>query len=366
VGCAALTIDLGQAWYAKRELQATADAAALAGAQELPSAANAVSRANQYVALNPINGVSDITKTITTACNASVPGCNPVNSVKVEMKGKTKMNFAGLFGMSSANIGAKATACQPCDMNPLDIMIILDRTGSMNTNNKITNARNGIKTFLQFLDPTKVYVGLTVLPPSNTLANRCATAQTTWYDSTSSVWTIVGLSSDYKAYGGVLNPSSNLIQTLNCQQPGGTTHYAVAIDKAQQYLVANGRANVQNVIIFLTDGAANTAPHTAAYPTNHIYRTRPCYTGKTSGQAATAAGTWVYTIGYDVNSSAGEICEKDRQAGAESPFITPTDVIKGAASTPSNYYYKPDSGQLNTIFTAIAADISTGKSKLID
>ena len=369
MGCAALTIDLGFAWYAKRELQATADAAALAGAQELPNSANAVSRANQYVALNPTTGISNITKTVTTSCNTSVPGCNPVNSVKVEMKGTTKMNFAGLFGMSTAKIGARATACQPCDTIPLDIMIVLDRTGSMNNGgnpNKMTNAKNGVKTFLQFLDPTKVWVGLTVLPPSNTTANRCATAQTAWYDSTSSVWTVVPLSSDYKAYGGGLNTSSNLVSTLNCQQPGGTTHYAVAIDKAQQYLVANGRANVQNVIIFLTDGAANTAPHTAAYPAGHIYRTRPCYTGKVSGQNATAAGTWVYTIGYDVSTANGEICQQDRQGANETPAITPTDAIKGAASTPSNYYFKPDTGQLNTIFTAIAADISTGKSKLID
>jgi hypothetical protein len=369
MGCAALTIDLGYAWYAKRELQSTVDAAALAGAQELPSSANAISRANQYIALNPTNGISSITKSVTTSCNPTVPGCNPVNSVRVEMKGKTKMNFAGLFGMSEANVGARATACQPCDMNPLDIMIVLDRTGSMangGSPNKMTNAKNGVKTFLQFLDPTKAWVGLTVLPPSNTTANRCATAQTSWYDSNSSVWTVVPLSSDYKAYGGGLNTGSNLVSTLNCQNPGGTTHYAVAIDKAQQYLVANGRAGVQNVIIFLTDGAANTAPHTSAYPAGHIYRTRPCYTGKVAGQNATAAGTWVYTIGYDVNSSAGEICQQDRQGGAESPFITPTDAIKGAASTASNYYYKPDSGQLNTIFTAIAADISTGKSKLID
>lgn len=365
MGCAALTIDLGYAWYAKRELQATVDAAALAGAQELPSAANAVSRANQYIALNPTNGISQITKSVTTSCNATVPGCNPVNAVRVEMKGKTQMNFAGLFGMSTATIGARATACQPCDMVPLDIMIIMDRTGSMSSGgnpNKMTNAKNGVKTFLQFLDPTKAWVGLTVLPPSSSIANKCTASD---YDNVNRVWTVVPLSSDYKAYGGGLNASSNLVSTINCLQPSGTTHYAVAIDKAQQYLVANGRANIQNVIIFLTDGAANTAPHIPAYPAGHIYRTRPCYTGKVAGQNATAAGTWVYTIGYDVNPTT-EICQQDRQGAVETPPILPGDAIKGAASTPSNYFYKPDSGQLNTIFTAIAADISTGKSKLID
>jgi Flp pilus assembly protein TadG len=366
MGCAALTIDVGYAWYAKRELQATADAAALAGAQELPSAANAVSRANQYIALNPINGVSSLTKTITTSCNASVPGCNPVNAVKVEMKGKTKMNFAGLFGMSTANVGARATACQPCDMNPLDIMIVFDRTGSMNeggTPNKITNARNGVKTFLQFLDPTKIYVGLTVLPPSTTIANRCAAAASdgSTYDSTSAKWTVVPLSNDYKAFGGGLNTNSDLVKTLNCQLPQGTTHYAVALTKAKEALTAQGRANVQDVIIFLTDGAANTGPH--YYGTNDPQRTRPCWSG-TQAAAPLKATTWIYSIGYALGS---DICAKDRATNTpESPAMTPAQALVQIASNAGNYYNKPDTGQLNTIFTAIAADISTGKSKLID
>ncbi len=41
-------------------------------------------------------------------------------------------------------VGAKATACQPCGAKPLDIMIVLDRTGSMSeggTPNKLVNAR---------------------------------------------------------------------------------------------------------------------------------------------------------------------------------------------------------------------------------
>jgi uncharacterized membrane protein len=37
LGFAALVIDVGYAYYAHRQLQASADAAALAGAQELPN-----------------------------------------------------------------------------------------------------------------------------------------------------------------------------------------------------------------------------------------------------------------------------------------------------------------------------------------
>ena len=36
------------------------------------------------------------------------------------------------------------------------------------------------------------------------------------------------------------------------------------------------------------------------------------------------------------------------------------------ASNIGNYYVRPDTGQLNTIFTQIAADISSGSSRLVD
>src|SRR5207344_3124208 len=48
LGIAAMVVDVGYAYYAHRSLQSSADAAALAGAQELPNATNAESIARQY------------------------------------------------------------------------------------------------------------------------------------------------------------------------------------------------------------------------------------------------------------------------------------------------------------------------------
>jgi uncharacterized membrane protein len=45
LGICAFSIDVGYAYYAKRQLQAATDAAALAGAQDLPNAVTAVSTA---------------------------------------------------------------------------------------------------------------------------------------------------------------------------------------------------------------------------------------------------------------------------------------------------------------------------------
>jgi hypothetical protein len=361
LGMGALVLDLGLGWYAKRQLQASVDAAALAGAQELPSSANAVARAHEYILKNPTRGVQGVQDTTITKCIVSAPGCAPVNAVQVSAKGNADTAFARVFGINSMNIGAKATACQPCGAKPLDIMIVFDRTGSMGMGTgKIENARAGVMTFLNFLDAGTALVGLTVLPPSDTLANRCSnpSTSTNWYDLPSSKYTIVPLSSDFKV-NGVINNSSYLVQTLNCQTPNGSTHYSLAIQAAQAELNLHGRPKAQDIIIFLTDGAANTGP---SYLSG-AERTQPCHSGVTSAAAAKAAGTWVYTIGYSIG---GDACQADRQAGAESPAITPDAALRAMASNAGNYFVRPDAGQLNTIFTAIAADISQGASRLVD
>jgi Flp pilus assembly protein TadG len=364
LGAAALVIDLGLGWYAKRQLQSSVDAAALAGAQALPSSTNATQKANEYFALNPVRGVTNITKTVGTSCKANIPGCNPVNAVEVRAQGKAATSFARLFGINEMTVGAKATACQPCGTKPLDIMIILDRTGSMtsSTPQKMPFAKQGINTFLGFLDPTSAWVGLTVLPPASTVANRCVTPTSGTknynYDNTTAAWMVVPLSQDYKTMGGGLNPNSDLVKTLNCMPSAGTTHYAYAIEKAKAALTTQGRANVQDVIIFLTDGAANTAP---SYATQ-TYKDHPCNTGVTSATAIKST-TWIYSIGYALNA---DTCDKASGGLEVNPSITPAQALTKIASDPSQYYNRPDAGQLNTIFTAIAADISSGVSKLID
>ena len=52
LGVAAFAIDVGYAYYAKRQLQSATDAAALAGAQDLPNAATAITTATSYAAAN--------------------------------------------------------------------------------------------------------------------------------------------------------------------------------------------------------------------------------------------------------------------------------------------------------------------------
>jgi Putative Flp pilus-assembly TadE/G-like/von Willebrand factor type A domain len=381
LGFAALVIDVGYAYYAHRQLQASADAAALAGAQELPNQARAIAVARDYSssegAKNEHHDIPDVQTTVETKCINSIPGCDPVNAVVVLERAPTKTFFAGLFGIDSFTIKAKATACSPCGIKPLDIMMVLDRTGSMCQDSQgrsdpdctdLNNAKDGMRTFLQFLEPSIQWVGLAVLPPASgtNQSARCATPNESNYNNRNSPYVIVGVrDGDDYSNDRVLDPSSKLVSTINCQKGNGRTAYANALEAAQAELEVNGRPDVKNVIIFLSDGAANTGP--TYYSSNSDYRRRPCRQGVNSAATIKSRGTLIYSIGYDLNALNGgaNICTSST-GSTESPSITAYDAIRQIASSPNAFFNKPDAGQLRTIFTEIAADLARGTSALID
>jgi hypothetical protein len=378
LGMAAMVIDVGYAYYAHRSLQSSADASALAGAQELPDSARAQSVANSYGGQNGGKNAHDnipgVTSTVTTKCLASIPGCDPVNAVVVsERAARVPTIFAKLLGIDHFDIKVKATACSPCGTKPIDIMLVLDRTGSMCQDHfgrsdpnctDLNNAKAGMKTFLSYMDSSMQWVGLAVLPPATSVGNRCATPQTANYDSRSSPYTIVPLAKDFTR-NGQLDNSSNLVTTINCVRGNGATAYANALESAQAELDRNGRSNAPDIIVFLSDGAANTGP--TYFPTTSPYRRQPCHQGVSSAATIKNRGTLIYSIGYDLDANNGgaNICTSSTGAN-ESPTITAYSAIAQIASRPDTFFNQPNPGQLKTIFTAIAADIGKGTSALID
>lgn len=103
LGMAALVLDVGSWFREKRQLQLTADSAALAGAQSLPgSPANATSVALQFattngrpLAANDVAITSDFSAndTITVQAHSNAPGF-----------------FSKLFGINTVKVGASAAA----------------------------------------------------------------------------------------------------------------------------------------------------------------------------------------------------------------------------------------------------------------
>jgi hypothetical protein len=378
LGMAAMVIDVGYAYYAHRSLQAQVDAAALAGAQELPDPSKATQIAFDYSgktgSKNAQDNVRNVTVDVKTRCLTKIPGCDPVNAVVVEETAQVKTLFAGVLGIKTFNVRAKSTACSPCGTKPLDVMLVLDRTGSMcqdhNGNNDpnctdLKNAQDGMKSFLGFFDSNSHWVGLAALPPATSRSARCNTPDTANYDSRSSPYVLVPLSKDYTVQGGGLNTNSDLVKTINCQKGGGRTAYADALEAAQKELETNGRPDVQNIIVFLSDGAANIGP--TFYSTSSPYRKQPCHQGVSSAATIKSKGTWIYSIGYDLNAVDGGANKCETWDGKnESPAITAYSALQQIASGPDKFLNKPDPGQLKTTFNQIAADIRKGSSALID
>jgi len=161
LGVAAFSIDVGYAYYAKRQLQSATDAAALAGAQDLPTVTTAKATAATYATANTPANLSTVTYTYTTSCTTAATagfGCNAAtnpNNLTVTATASTNTWFAKLFGIGHFDVAARANACSPCSSSPVDVVVVLDRTGSMcldSSNNAncsdMNNAKEGVHTLL--------------------------------------------------------------------------------------------------------------------------------------------------------------------------------------------------------------------------
>ena len=103
LGISALVLDVGS-WYRQhRALQATADAAALAGAQKLPyNAGDARGTAAEYANKN-LSGLTDNSSQVSSTITQD-------DVIKVHVAKPAPGFFAKIFGIDSVNEGATATA----------------------------------------------------------------------------------------------------------------------------------------------------------------------------------------------------------------------------------------------------------------
>jgi hypothetical protein len=365
------SVDLGMAYYMRGKLQSSADAAALAGAQALPDEVRAAALAQDYSAgagnRNQPAGVTGVSVSATFSCtDPRFCGNGARNAITVDQTASMSTFFLRLVGIDTVPVEATGTACSPCGSKPTDVMLVLDRSGSMCTDNytgvrncvDMQNAKDGMRDFLNVMDPGYDHVGFAVFPPIGTPCR--GGSGVSGYDPPDYI--AVPLSSDYKT-AGALNTSSQLVSTINCQDGNGGTSYAHALEAAQGELDRSGRPNAQDIIIFLSDGAARNAPSWAPQP----YKDQPCAQGIRSAAAIKARGTIIYSIGYDVDATGAgaEKCMVANTNTPESPTILPITALQGIAS-PGNYYNKPNPGDLSAIFLAIAKDMAQGTSRLTD
>ena len=367
VGMAGFVIDIGHAYAVQRTLQASSDAAALAGAQDIPtSSAQAIATATAYssVAGNK-NAVSTVTATMVsgypqvkcfTSTGVACTGPSGGNGIVVKQQATVPMWFAQVLGISSMVVSATSTAGISGGLpKPLDVMIVLDATASMNQADpscsiagatKIVCALAGVRTVLNTLAPSADQIGVMIFPGTTSAAQAkldydcsASTVPAVAAYNASPVYQIVPLSSDYRSSNSAttLNPSSNLSLAsggisscaAGISAKGGVgTYFADAITAAQASLVANGKAGAQKVIILLSDGDAGASA--ANMPVGKA--TNQCHAAITAAQNAATAKTWVYSIAYNASTSAASSC------GTDKPPISACSTMQQIASDSGQFY----------------------------
>jgi hypothetical protein len=279
----------------------------------------------------------------------------------------------------------------------MDIVVIIDNTNSMDNDcsasvpgisdpSRLDCAKQGMRLLLNELWPCSSTlpncgtitngnnanpldkVGLMVFPgllPSTNVnqeydcpQNLSGSEVSPYGASPAPNYLIIPLASDYRTSttSGLNGASSNLVKTVEwasgntcgsssygLETPAGQgSYYAHALTAAQAHLVANARPDAQKVIILIADGDMNWTG-----------TANPCQDGVAAGQAAAAAGTWVYSIAYGASSSSST-CAEDSPAS-----INGLQTMRDTASDSSKFFNQPAAGDLTDIFEHIIQQLTT-------
>ena len=397
-GSGALVVEQALVLRTERALQASTEMAALAGAQDLATSADAaIATATSYAAKNPVVGqtvsaVSGYPKAVCLTSTNIACGSVGANALVVRQQIVMPLVFGKYFGFASKTMVATATAsAQGGAGKAVDVMFVLDTTRSMtNTDarcsisgaSRLACAEAGVRKLLLAANPSLVQAGLAIFPPVKTSTDAAreyacsgAAPAIAKYNATAPVYTILGLSSDYKSSSAAtsLNSASNIVRAVGgvsgcagLQAIGGVgTYFADSISAAQAELQTHGRPEAHKVIVFLSDGDAGASSSNVG---SSKYSNQ-CHQGIAAAQAAAAAGISVYSAAYGAANSGG--CSTDN------PAISPCATMQQIATSADKFF--PDSGAssvsctstVNTasdiigIFTAIGASLSTSAPRLI-
>ena len=447
---AAFAVDLTMQSSDRQQLWNSADAAALAGAALLPDGVAAENQAEDTALANDDdlvgsnllttfrclvadkdgNGVPDfgevgpsgacnpvvgITQGIPTAI-PPIPGgwtcannvctavCIPAvgdtcNTIVLATQATTDFAFGGAVGIDSGETQIRSAACRgTCGAGltgPVDLILVLDRSGSM-TDADMQRVEDASLAMLGFFDPMIQKVGLAVLPATD--GDLCGNAS----PQSGGRWLAVPLSDDYKKDtdgDGIADTvdtvTSELGRVIVCSNDDGSTNLGSPIrdlagvttltgDDAMSELLNNGRPGVKKGIVFLSDGGANQP----GVP-------NPCEYAWQQAEAAKDQDIEIYTIGYGVDDpdapGRSVFCDKD-QTGPYGEVLFPdpdptktgapvtrllADMASGNAgddctatttdveNTDGDFFFcVPLGSDLDTVFLTIAAELAQG-SRLV-
>jgi Flp pilus assembly protein TadG len=371
LGFAGWAVDFAHWKSDATKMQRAADAAALAGAVYLPDdPAGAISAAKLVASQN---GYSS---------GVSVTTLDSANQLKVTINSNVKSDFAKVIGIGSANIARHAVS-EYESPQPLDFVLILDRTGSMQTpvtagKTPLDNVKDATLAVLGFLSPRNESIALGTLGPSSSVqtctgvsgafgkysGNDDGTAaNTTWMIAP---FPLVKPTNDYQNADGSLNANSQIVKTVKCLEFGNRTDLADPVVAATNYLNKYGRAGARKGIILMTDGAANFPGST------------PCAAANTAAGTARSSSIQVLTIGFlSGSNTCAETSGTYRNAQVTKLLANMASPIKGVAAVDNgcttaentdgdNFFCQPKGGDIKKVFLAAVAQLANRLPRIIE
>jgi hypothetical protein len=341
---AAVAIDLGVLRNANQNLWNSLDAGSLAGVSQLPGdGAAAEQMAMQFADRDYPGGIPAGAVETTFRCvigdrnNDGLPDledipltcdpgpvsasawrcangicaapCDPAegdqcNTLVLEGVVEVGYGFARVVGVDAGDTHTVlSAACKgPCGSRPevpVDVVVIVDRTTSMNGVDT-TNARAAADSVRTLYNPASQWLSFAMLGPSAT-GKSCATEPASTLGSANSPtdlrrWVPIGLmgqgalfGSDYAASG------SAMANAISCFTNSSTkTDLTDPIPMAVYELTHNGRTGVHKGIILMSDGQPNTSTTSTS---NY------CAQANAAATAAKNAGVEIYTVGFGLDGS---------------------------------------------------------------